>query len=87
MPDSRLNMRIVHYTVRSSNNSCKNWPFRIKRHLNNINCQLFQDPDPAVSKRNMVVQVTNTMNNNFSVKWFQIISSEWGVSGRGGNEL
>ena len=87
LPDSRLNKCIFLYAVRSSNNSRKNWPFRIKKHLSNINCQAFQDPDQAISKRNMVVQVTNTMNNNFSVKWFQIISSERGVSGRGGSKL
>ena len=84
MPDSRLNKRIFHFAIRSSSNSCKNWSFRIKKHLNK--CQAFQDPDQAISKRNMIVQVTNTMNNNFNVKWFQIISSECGVSGRGGNK-
>ena len=88
LPDSRLNLSVSFFMLSVQVITAVNTGhFELKKHLNNINCHAFQDPDPAVSKRKMVVQVTNTMNNNFNVKWFQIISSERGVSGRGGNKL
>ena len=65
LPESRLNKRIFLYAVHSSNNRCKNWPFQIKRHLNNINCHLFEDTGQAIRKQNKVMQVTNIMKTTY----------------------
>lgn len=83
----RINKRIFLYANQKCNNRCKNWPFRIRKHLNNINCSTFNNVEHVINKRKMVEQVRNSMKCVFLNKWFQSVSRDQGVSGRGGNKL
>ena len=51
------------YAYQNGNNRCKNWPFRIKTHLNAINCLLVYIAEQPINKRNMIEQVTDSMKS------------------------
>ena len=87
LPNSRINKRIFMYAYQNGNNRCKNWPFRIKTHLNAINCSLFDTVEQPINKRKMIEQVTNSMKSIHVIKWAEIVNNDRGVSGRGGNKL
>ena len=87
LPNSRINKQIFMYAYQNGRNRCKNWPFRIKTHLNAINCSLFDTVEQPINKRNMIEQVTNSMKSIHVIKWAEIVNNDRGVSGRGGNKL
>ena len=74
------------YAYQNGNNRCKNLPFRIKTHLNAINCSLFDTVEQPINKRNMIDQVTNSMKSIHVIRWAEIVNDR-GVSGRGVNKL
>ena len=87
LPNSRINKRIFMYAYQNCNNPCKNWPFRIKTHLNAINSSFFNTVEHPINKLNMIEQVTNSMKSIHVIKWAEIVNNDRGLSGRGGNKL
>ena len=87
LPNACINKRIFMYAYHNGNNRCKNWPFRIKSHLNDLNCLLFYNVEQRISKRDMSEQVTSAMEFIYVNRWKETLNNDRGVSGRGGNKL
>ena len=83
--------KLTHFKISEYSCTGIKWqqlPFRIKTHLNAINCSLFDTVEQPINKCNMIVeQVTNSMKSIHVIKWAEIVNKDPGVSGRGGNKL
>ena len=87
MDNTRINKQVFLYSVRKSASSCKNWTFRVKRILNDLDCNQFCNTELTVCKRTLINRVKERFLEKFKVQWNNTISRVQSNSARGLNKL
>ena len=87
MDADRLNKKVFLYCVNKSGTSCKNWAYRVKSILSDLDCNLFCNTDGNICKHTLVNRIKEKFATRFKVQWSDTISRIQSGSARGLNKL